>query len=184
MTESPKSKAGSKSAPAAADPGEVLRPFHEAAVRFVQANEAAREAAARESAEAWLDVQGEVHSIEHESFEAIAAANRRALAAVGNVATENPEEAFIALTKANIEIGSEIQKIQAETAPKLADVAQAASGERSTSIVDRYIQQRQAAYQAYVGEVQTAWSGVTDPNPQTMSTIAQYVLGTLATVYA
>lgn len=182
MAERRQTKSEPKSEPTV-DTQEVLRPFHEAALRFIQANEAARQSAARESAEAWLDIQREIHSLEHARFEAITAAHSKALAAAGTAWAGAPEEVFAALAKVNRDLGNEVQQALSEIEPKLAEVALAASGKRSAEIVDRYVHQWQAAYQAYAGEVQRAWSGVKDQDPQTMSAIAQHVLSTLATVY-
>ncbi len=183
MAEKRQRKTEPESAPVAGVE-EVLQRFQEASLRLVQANEAAREAAARESAEAWLEVQGKIHSLEHTRFEAVAEAHRRALAAAGEAGAGDPQAAFAAFAKTQQEFGNEIQRIQAEIEPRLAEIVQEASGERGAGIIDRYVQQRQAAYQAYVGDVQRAWAGFDHPDPQAMSAIAQHVLVTLATVYA
>jgi hypothetical protein len=164
--------------------GGVLRPFHEAALRLSRASEAAQADAARESAEAFLALQEQVRELDQAHFAAAMELNRRALqslsAAVGEA--ESPEAVFTAQVKAQLDIESEFRRVHEDTDAKLAALAESVAQESNQAIVDRCVAKREEAYAAYVAEVQQAWAGVKDPDPETMGAISQHILSTLLTV--
>jgi hypothetical protein len=181
----------------------VLRPFQDASARFLQASVAARDAAMRQQARAWLDLQEAIRRAELEAHLAAIAVARKhldqmeqqsaggaAVAASGAAASgaaagsasagASPEEAYAVRARAQADYEQEIRQIYANTQAKLAAAQQQAfTGGTERDPARQMVGQQQNAYQAYLAEMQQAWAGAQGLDPQTMNAIATNILYTI-----
>jgi len=190
--------------PAQPDPGappgspleETLRPFQAASARFLQTSQSVQQSIMRQSVQTWLDFVDQVRKTEYEAHRTAMAAARKHLDAMGQAPTKaptkaltkaltsSPEELFAARAQAQADYEQEVRQIQADTQTKLAALSQSTfgasgSGSGSNESIQQLSNQRQDAYQAYLADLQQAWSGVKSLDPQTVSAIASTILFTM-----
>lgn len=184
---------------------EVLRPFQDASARFLQTSVAARDAAMRQQARAWLDLQEANRRAELEAHLAVIAAARKHLdqmeqqaaggapaaatatatsdavaSGVGAGPIASAEEAYAARVRAQAEYEQEVRRIYADTQAKLAAAQQQAfTGGTERDPARQLFGQQQGAYQAYLAELQQAWAGAQGLDPQMMNAIASSILHTI-----
>jgi hypothetical protein len=159
---------------------DVLRPFQDAAMRFVQANVSARDAAMRESAQACLDLQDQVRRVEQDAQGAFIEGTRKYLDRLAQQTTGSPEEMYSARLQAQSDYEKELQQIAVDRDAKLRAAMQSASEQAGNADpVKKIADRRQEAYQTYVTDLQKAWSSVPTADPQTVNTIATHILTTI-----
>ena len=163
---------------------EALRPFQEASAKFLQASVAAHEAAIKQRAQAWLDLQDEARKIEQDTHHAVLDATRKHLEKLGQPATASPEDAFAARAQSQIDYEKAVRQAHVDAQTKLTTIAQKASGESTgggggDDSLKKLTNQRQDAYQTYLADLQKAWSGVKSLDPQTVNAIASNILFTI-----
>jgi len=160
---------------------EALRPFQEAGNSLLQTTYAAQEAANKQRTLAYLDYQDQVRQIEQEAYKATAAATRKYVSQGGSQSGGDPEKALAARAKAQSDYEEEIRKIQTDAQKKYAEVTQKAAEKLGKD--DDSQQQTQAAFQKYLGDLQTAWSSTkAAPDPQTLNAIAAHIYTTITAV--
>lgn len=162
--------------PANATPEEVLKPFHEASMKFVQANLSANESTMKQC----LDFQQKVRKIEQETYDAVIEVTKRHLGKIGQQTAGSMEEWFAARMQLQLDYEKEVRQLYADSQTKLNDIAQKANSEDCPEAVKQLTNQRQDAYQAFLGDLQRAWSNITTLDPQSMRAITSHILGTLA----
>jgi len=159
---------------------ESFGPFQAASAKFLHASHSIQESVARQHARMWLDYMDEVRKTEHEGHLATTAATRKHIDATSQQPTGSPEEIYLARVRSQLEYEKEIRQIHADTQAKLAALSQSAFQESGSGDGIRQLAgQRQDAYQAYLTELQQAWSGVKALDPQTIQSIASSILFTI-----
>jgi hypothetical protein len=159
---------------------DALRPFQEAAAKFLQASFAAQQAVMKQRMHAWLDLQDEVRKTEHEAYQAAMAATRKHVDAMAQPPAGSPEEVNAARAQAQLEYEKEIRQLHADTQAKLTALAQRASGEGGAGApAGQPFTQQQDAYQAYLADLQQAWASTKALDPQAMNAIAANILFTI-----
>jgi len=154
---------------------EALRPFQEAGNSLLQTTYAAQEAANRQRTLAYLDYQDQVRQIEQDAYKATADATRK------YVSRGTPNDTPEAAQAARNDYEKELQKIQTDAQTKYAEVTQKAAEQLEKG--DDSQQQKQAALQKYLGDLQSAWSSTkAAPDPQTLNAIATHIYATITAV--
>jgi hypothetical protein len=160
---------------------EVLKPFQAASTKFMQANLLAQEAAVRQRAQTWLDLQDEVQNTVQEAYRATTAATRKHLGNLGQQVGGSLEETFAARARAQVDCERELRQISLETQTKLASLAQRAATTASAPDQGRQVSAaQQDSYQAYLADLQQAWSSTKALDPQTMNVIVSNILYTMS----
>lgn len=159
---------------------DVLKPFQDASAKFLQATFSAQEVALKQRAQAWLDFQDEVRKGEQEAYQAVMAATRKHVNTMGQPVTGNMEEMHSARAKTQLEYEKEVRQIYADTQAKMTAIAQKVFGEGGGGEPTKQASNpRQDAYQAYLTDLQQAWSGIKALDPQTMNAIASSIMYTI-----
>jgi len=176
---------GVPNASSVADMAEALRPFHEAAARFLQAQAAANEAFFRHRVQFWLDLQDEGRRVEQETHQAVMDTTRKHLGNLGQpptgqAAMGSVEALYTVRAQAQFDYDRAVRQIYADTQAKMMSLAQKAQGENlGGESIQRFMQQRQGAYQAYLEDLQRAWAATRASDPQTLNAIASSILATM-----
>jgi BMFP domain-containing protein YqiC len=163
---------------------EALRPFQEAANKFIQAQLAAQEAAMKDCAQAWLDHQDAVRQIEQDAQRQLSEVTRKSLEQLGQQGPSGVEQMFTARMQAQADYENEVRRIYSDAESKLASLHQklaeeSAGGER---LLRKATDQRQDAYQTYLSDLQQAWANTKSLDPQTITSIASHILWTMSSV--
>ena len=166
------------------NPEEVLRPFHEAAVKLAEANAAAHGSAIRKWAQSCIDFQNEARRIEQEAYNSIMEVNKKYFNAMGQEAAGSFEEIHASRTKLQQEYENEIREVYGATQNRLAELAQGAGGEDGGDAFRQLNDQRQEAYQAYLADLRQAWAEIPTVDPQAMNAVALHILSTINSCHA
>lgn len=159
---------------------DVLRPFQDASVKFLQTNFSAQESAIKQRAQAYLDLQAEVRKVEQEAYDAVMEANRKHVNKMGQQATSNSmEEMYSERAQSQFDYEREVRQVYIDAQAKLKAIAQKAFGEEGGDETKQFANQRQDAYQSYLADLQQAWSDTKALDPQTMNAIASHILFTI-----
>ena len=177
---------------------EILKPFHEAGQKFLQANAAAQEAAVQQSTKATLDFQDAVRKLEQKTYDAVTDLTRKHAETVsklaggggggggsaGTPAEGSDEDPSLAYAQAQLDYEKALRQIYGDAQGDFAVLAQKAFGEdaKGGSPVKTFNDQRQNAYQSYLSDLSKAWSGVKQYDPQTVSAIATHILYTVNSI--
>ncbi|PYP86888.1 MAG: hypothetical protein DMF61_11840 [Blastocatellia bacterium AA13] len=161
-------------------PEDVLKPFQDASAKFAQAHLAAQESAVKKQAHTWLDLQDKIRKIEQDAYNAVTEATRKHLSNLGEQTGGSLEDAFAARAQAQIEYEKQVRQIYADTEAKLRELADKSANEQQGSDpVTHFTNRRQDAYQAYLADLQQAWSNTKNLDPQTVNAIASNILSTI-----
>ncbi|MCB1037394.1 MAG: hypothetical protein KDD47_26420 [Acidobacteria bacterium] len=163
---------------------EALRPFQEASKKFAETTAAAQQAAFERWGKSYAEFQEESRRLEQEAMNAVAERNKKFFSAVGQEPPGKAEEDFASRARLQLEYENEVRQVYVDTQEKLASLAQKVGGGHAEEISQQFSDRRQEAYQAYLGDLQAAWSATTASDPQTMSAIALSILSTLNTCSA
>ncbi len=162
-----------------------LRPFQDAAAKFLQAHFSAQESFMKQRAQACLDLQEGVRKVEQEAHQAVMDVTRRHIQATGQPATGQAaaggvEAAYAARVQAQLDYEKEVRQIHADAQAKVMALVQKAQSESfGEESVKNFASQRQGAYQAYLEDLQRAWSGTKALDPRTLNAIASTILMTM-----
>lgn len=173
-----KKKAAAPDSPAA-EAEESLKLFQEAGQRFAEATSAAQQAAFEQWGKTYFEVQEEARLLEQEAMSAISKQSQDFFGAVKQEPSDKAGEDFAARARQQLEYEAEIRKVYVDAQEKLSALAQKLCGDQAEDISRQWSDQRQQAYQAYLGDLQKAWSSTTASDPQTMSAVALSILSTL-----
>jgi hypothetical protein len=158
---------------------EVLKPFHDASVKFLEANFSAQESAMKHCVQAYLDFQNEVRKLEQQAYDAVMEATKKHVDRMGQRPAAGMEEMYSARVLSQMEYENEVRRVYMEGQAKLTEIAQKASRENGGEATKQFANQRQDAYQTYWADLQRAWSSTKALDPQTMKAIASDILCTL-----
>jgi len=161
------------------NPAEALKPFHDASAKFLQANFAAHEAAMKQRMQAWLEFQEEARKVGDEAQTAVMDATRKYMDKVGQPGTGTQEEQYSARAQSHLDYEKEIRQAYIDNRTKVTGIAQKAFGQSADDMMKQLANQRQDAYQAYLADLQRAWSSTTTVDPQTIAAIASNILMTV-----
>jgi hypothetical protein len=177
MADEDKPKAAKTDNPSTDD---VVRPFQEASNRFLQAAVAAHESAVKQAAHAWLDRNDEARQAEQELFSAVTAATRKYVDQLGQQGDASLADVSSARAEAQAEYDKELKHLAADAEAKLSAIARkACDGSGTNDAAQQRTNQLQQAYQAYMSDLQQAWSGTKALDPQTINAIASHILTTI-----
>jgi len=166
--------------PTTSNPTEgALRPFQAASMKFLQASMSLWETAMRKQAQLWLDLHAEVRRTEQEAYQATMAVLRKHMDALGQAPATSPEEMYSARIRSHFDHEKETRQIAADTQAKLTATVRKLFGDNAGEPARQLASQRQDAYQAYLGDLQQAWSATRTFDPQTMTAIASNILFTI-----
>lgn len=166
----------------ATSPEEVLRPFQEASIKFLQANVAAQEAIVKQNAQASFELQEEARKIEQAAYDVVAEATKKHAENMGQQGKGTPEEIYAARAQAQLDYEKEVSQVYIDTQTKLTAVAQKAFGEGGENIVKQFTSEQQGLYEVYLRDLQKAWSDTKNLEPQLISAIATDILFTINAV--
>jgi hypothetical protein len=149
---------------------EALKPFQDAAVKFLKANSSAQEAFMKQRAQACLDFQDQVRKVEQEAFQAVADLTRRHLGAGGQAGSP----------QAGADYETQVRKVYTDAQARMMAVHQKAHADGlSGDAVKSYATQRHGAYQSFLSDLHQAWTGAKSLDPYTMNSIASSILLTM-----
>jgi hypothetical protein len=155
---------------------DVLKPFQDASAKFLQAKIASHEAAAKQHAQACIDVQDRIREVEQEAYRAVMEATKKHVEQMGQQPAASVEEMYFARARAQLDFEREVRQVHIDAQSKLATIAQKAMAEDAGGVVKGYTDQRQDAYQTYLADLQQAWSATKSLDPHTMSSIASNMM--------
>lgn len=158
---------------------DALKPFQEAAARYLQASLSAHESAITDRAKAHLDFHEQARSIEQDAYRSVMDATRKHMDRVAQPAQGSVEEIYSARLQAQLGYEKEVREVYADAEAKLRALAHKAFTEGGGDTFKRVVNQRQDAYQAYVADLQNAWSNTKTQDPQVMAAIASHILCTI-----
>lgn len=161
---------------AAVNVEEILKPFQDASAKFLQAKIASHEAAAKQRAQACIDLQNRVREVEQEVYRAVMDATKKQVEQIGQQQAGSVEEIYFARARAQIDFEREVRQVYIEAHAKLAAIGQKAMAEDAGGTVKGFTDQRQDAYQTYLTDLQQAWSTTKSLDPQTMGAIASNMM--------
>jgi len=162
---------------------DVVRPFQEASERFLQATLAANESAFKQCLSAWLDRNDEARQVEQELYSAVTAATRKHADQLGAPGNGSLADLYSARADKQAEYDKELKNLVADAEDKLSGIARKASKQsETTDAAKQRADQLQEAYRTYMSDLQKAWSGTTDLDPQTINAIASHILCTINSV--
>jgi hypothetical protein len=169
---------GQSSGPNATD---SVKPFRDASTRFVQAKISAQQTVVRDRMLAHLDFQEAVRKVEQDSHNALLEAVRKHMKRISEPASDNVEEIYMSRMQSHMEYENEVRQVYADAQSRLQDITQRSFGPSSDDIINRFTTLQQAAYQKYLTELQQAWSGTTELDPQAVKAVATNMLCALNT---
>lgn len=179
MATSAKSKESSSEKTSTANSDEVLRPFQEASAKYLQARLAAQEVVLKQRAQACLDLQDRIREVEQEAYRALMEVSRKHVAKIGQQPAGNFSELYLTRAQSQLDYEKEVRQVYMDSHAKLSAIAQTAAGEHSGEAIKSFTDQQQNAYQAYLADLQRAWSAAKSLDPQTMSVIASNIMFTM-----
>lgn len=162
---------------------EALKPFQDASTKLLQAQAAAQQDAFKQYAQTWLDFQGKIRDTEQAANSAVLAATKKHVDRIAQPVKGSPEEVYAAQAQAQIDYETEVRKIYADAEAKVQALVQQTSsdgGDGGGDAAKKLADQQQGAYQAYVADVQQAWSKTKAVDPQTVAAIASHILYTVS----
>lgn len=163
----------------AANPEDVLRPFQDASNKFLQAHLAAHETAIKQQAHTWLDLQDKVRQIEQDTYNAVMEATRKHVSRLGQQSGAF-DEMMATRAQAQAEYEKDVRQAYTDAQSKLKDLAEKTANEQQgNDPVKTFTNQRQDAYQAYLADLQQAWSSARNLDPLTVNAIASSILSTI-----
>jgi len=162
---------------------EVLKPFQDASEKFLQATVSAHENAMKQYAQTYLDSQEEVQKVQQEGYQAVLEITKKYLDKAGQQKkASSPEEDYFGQAQAQLDYEKEVRQVYADTDAKLQAIARKIAGDETEELTRRLTTQREDAYQAYLSDLQKAWSGANDLNPEAVNAIASNILTTINAV--
>ncbi len=163
-------------------PEEVLKPFQEASIKFLQANFAAQEAIVKQNAQASLELQEEARKIEQAAYDVVAEATKKHAESMGQESKGSPEEIYAARAQAQLDYEKEVSQVYIDTQAKLAAIAQKAFGDNGENVAKQITSEQQGLYEVYLRDLQKAWSETKNLEPQLIGAIATDILFTINAV--
>ena len=159
---------------------EVLKPFQDASTKLLQAHAAAQQDAVKQYTQTWLDLQGKIRDAEQAAQSAVLAATKKHVDRLAQPVTGSPEEAYAAQAQAQIDYETEIRQIYADTEAKVQSIVQQAASDGGGDAAKKLADQQQSANQAYVADLQQAWSKTKSVDPQSVYAIASHIMYTIS----
>src|SRR5579884_1135557 len=154
---------------------EAVRPFQEAALKYVQAAMTARDSIVKESLQAELSRHVAARRIEQEAYEGLVEATKQHMEKMTSPPGGDAQETYAARAQSHLEYEQGIREIYSNAYAKLAELGQNAQGPNSEDLAGKFSSLRQSAYEAYVADLQNAWSGLAAADPQTVKAIASHI---------
>ncbi|HEY0462314.1 MAG TPA: hypothetical protein VGC97_24485 [Pyrinomonadaceae bacterium] len=161
---------------------EILRPFQEASEKFLQVNLSSHENAVKQYAQSYLDTQQEIAEVQQEAYQAILKITKKYLDTGGQQKADSPQENYFGQVREQFEYEKAVRQIYIDTDAKLQAIAQKVSGDQSEGLPRQLAGQRQDAYQAYLSDLQKAWSGAKNLSPEAINAIAFNIMSTISAV--
>lgn len=186
-TASEKAALSTSSEKAAADKGnvnpeEALRPFQDAAAKFLQAIVSAQQSATKQRTQAYLDFYDNLRKVEQEAYQTVMDATKKHVEKLGQQTTNSPEEVYTAGAQSQFDYEKQVRQVSIDTQAKLKDLVQKSFGEDGGDPTKQFADERQKAYQTYLADLQQAWANTKALDPQTIKAIASNILFTLQMV--
>jgi hypothetical protein len=153
---------------------EVLQPFQEASAKFLKARRAAQEAALQQQVQACLDLRQRVWEVEQEAYRAMFAAAKAHVSKLG--ASSGDEEQGLAVAQSHLEYEIKARQVDFDTRLKLKSLTEESLTEKSADVAQQFTTRQQEAYQAYLADLQKAWSTAKGLDPQSTSAIASHIM--------
>lgn len=158
---------------------EGLKLFQEASAKFLQADFSAQESAIKQRAQAYLDFQAEVRKVEQEAYGAVMELTKKHINSMGHQVAGSLEEMYYVRAQSQLDYEKEVRQVYIDIQAKLNTIAQKAFDGEGEGAIKQFANQRENAYQAYMADLQHAWSNTRALDPQTMNAIASNILLTI-----
>jgi hypothetical protein len=181
MASKTKAEATASEKSSGVNPEEILKPFQEASVKFLQANFAAQEAIVKQNAQASFELQEEARKIEQAAYDSVAEATKKHAESMGQETKGSPEEIYAARAQAQLDYEKEVSQVYIDTQAKLTGIAQKAFGDSGEEVAKQFTNEQQGLYQVYLRDLQQAWAETKDLDPQIINAIATDILFTINT---
>lgn len=170
----PEKAPASDPAEAATASAEALQPFQEASAKFLKARQAAQDEAALQQMQACLDLRQKAWEVEREAYSSMFAAAKAHVDSLG--ASKGEGDPALAAARSQLEFEIKARQVDFDVRQKLQSLAESSSTEKSAEVARQYTTRQQEAYQAYLADLQQAWSGVKGLDPQSTSAIATHIM--------
>jgi len=157
-----------------------VKPFRDASMKFLQATMSVQQMTMKDSLQAYLDFQQTVRQLQQEAYDAVAEATRKHMARMSEQPPSGKvEEMYSSRLEAQANYENEVRQAYSNAQSKLQENAQKLFGPDGGDAMKKLMSARQEAYQQYLGDLQQAWSGINNLDPQTIKAIASNIICTL-----
>jgi hypothetical protein len=125
-----------------------------------------------------LDLHQKVRDVEQEAYRAMMEAAKRHIDRLGQQPQASTQEFYLAHAQSQFDYEREVWRAYMDAQAKLrAIAAERLFGEQNgAAVTQQFTNQQQDAYQAYLADLQQAWSGTKTLDPQIMSAIASNIM--------
>lgn len=181
MSKTEKSETTNQPSTPTTNPADAIKPFHDASIKFLQAATAAHQTAIKDRVQVQLNFLQEGQKIEKEAYDAVLEATRKYMSRVSEPPSANAEETCRTRIQEQINYENDVRQAYSIAQQRVQDTASKVFGtEEGGDFVKQLTSQRQNAYRQYLSDLQQAWSGTKDLDPQTVKTISASILHTLS----
>jgi hypothetical protein len=159
------------------NPADAVKPFQDASIKYMQAAMAAHQNAWKDSVQAQLAILQTVQKIQREAYDAVVEATRQHMRRMSEQPSASAEETYRTRIQAQINYENEVRQVYTNSQQRIQETLKMFGAEGGGDF--GLTSQKQDVYRQYLSDLQQAWSGMKDLDPQTIKTIATSILYTL-----